>query len=144
MTMNNQAGEQMDSRKIVFRETAVILIGEALCVTVMLLICWLLNWFSIQVLLGGIIGGLLAVLNFFFMAVGTSLAADKAESQDVTGGKKLLQMSMTLRYVLLFVLLIAFTRSGLCHPVAMVLPVFFVRPIISFGEFFRKKGDNKQ
>lgn len=134
----------MDSRKIVFRETAVILIGEAICIGAMLLVCWLLDWFSTQVLLGGIIGGVLAVLNFFFMAVGTSLAADKAEQQDISGGKKLLQLSMTLRYVLLFILLVAFTKSGICNPVAMVLPVFFVRPIISFGEFFRKKGDNKQ
>ena len=134
----------MDYRKIVFKETAVILIGEAICVAVMLLVCWLMNWFDAQVVLGGIIGGLLAVINFFFMAVGTSVAADKAENQDVSGGKKLLQMSMTLRYILLFVLLVAFTRSGICNPVAMVLPIFFVRPIISFGEFFRKKGDNKQ
>lgn len=134
----------MDYRKIVFKETAVILIGEAICVAVMLLVCWLMNWFDAQVVLGGIIGGLLAVINFFFMAVGTSVAADKAENQDVSGGKKLLQMSMTLRYILLFVFLVAFTRSGICNPVAMVLPIFFVRPIISFGEFFRKKGDNKQ
>lgn len=134
----------MDSRKIVFKETAVILIGEAICVAGMLLICLLLDWLNMQVLLGGVIGGVLAVLNFFFMAVGTSVAADKAESQDVNGGKKLLQMSMTLRYVVLFVLLVAFTKSGVCDPVAMVLPIFFVRPIISFGEFFRKKGDNKQ
>lgn len=134
----------MDARKIVFKETALILIGEVICVAVMLFVCWLLNWFSIQVLLGGIIGGMLSVANFFFMAVGTSLAADKAEAQDVTGGKKLLQMSMTVRYVLLFILLIAFTKSRLCNPIAMVLPIFLVRPIIAFGEFFRKKGDSKQ
>lgn len=134
----------MDYRKIVFKETAVILVGEAICIAVMLLVCRLMNWFDARVVLGGIIGGALAVINFFFMAVGTSVAADKAENQDVSGGKKLLQMSMTLRYILLFVLLVAFTRSGICNPVAMVLPIFFVRPIISFGEFFRKKGDNKQ
>ena len=39
------------------------------------------------------------------MAVGTSLAADKAENQDVKGGKALLQMSMWIRYAVLAVVL---------------------------------------
>ena len=82
-------------------------------------------------------------VNFFFMAVGTSLAADKAEQQDVKGGKTLLQISMLLRYGVLFAALFAFAKSGLCNAVSMVLPLIFVRPILSFGEFFRKKGDEK-
>ena len=134
----------MEARKIVFRETAIVLAGQVICVAAMLGIYALLGYFSRKVLLGGITGGLLAVLNFFFMAVGASLAADKAESQDVNGGKKLVQTSMYLRYILLFVVLFAFVKSGLCDADAMVLPIVFVRPIISFAEFFRKSGDKKQ
>ena len=134
----------MDSRKIVWKETMIIALGEAICVALILGVCWLLRWFSLPVVLGSVVGGVLAVGNFFFMAVGTSLATDKAQAQDIAGGKKLLQLSMILRYVLLFILLFAFTKSGLCNPVAMVLPVFLVRPIITFGEFFRKRGDNPQ
>ena len=133
----------MDGRKIVFRETGVILIGEGICVGVMLGLCALLGWLDLSVALGGFFGGVLAVLNFFFMAVGTSLAADKAQEQNVGGGKKLLQMSMTVRYALLFVILVALAKSGLCNPLALVVPVFLVRPIITFGEFFRKRGDSK-
>lgn len=133
----------MDSRKIVFKETAIVLAGQVVCVAAMLGIYALLGYFSREVFWGGAVGALLAVLNFFFMAVGTSLAADKAEQQDVKGGKTLLQISMLLRYGVLFAALFAFAKSGLCNAVSMVLPLIFVRPILSFGEFFRKKGDEK-
>ena len=77
----------MDSRKIVYKETAVVAIGVAICVAIMLAVFALLGAFDRSVLLGGIIGGVLTIANFFFMAVGTALAADKAENQDVKGGK---------------------------------------------------------
>ena len=73
----------MDSRKFVFKETAVVAIGQVICVAAMIGIFTLLGNFDRSVLLGGIFGGLLAVLNFFFMAVGATLAADKAENQNV-------------------------------------------------------------
>lgn len=134
----------MDSRKIVFRETGVVALGLLICIAAMFGIYALLGWLDREVLLGGLLGGVLALLNFFFMAVGTSLAADKAEAQDVKGGKALLQMSMLIRYAVLFVVLFAGAKSGLCDAIAMVLPLVFVRPILSFGEFFRKTGDKKQ
>ena len=91
--------------------------------------------------LGGIFGCILAILNFFFMAVGASLAADKAEKQDVKGGKGIVQTSMLLRYVFLFVILFALGKSGICNLFALVIPLVFVRPVLTVGEFFRKKGD---
>ena len=133
----------MQSRKIVFSQTARMLVGQLVCVGAMLGIYALLGYFDQKVLLGGIVGLVLATLNFFFMAVGTSLAADKAERQDVKGGKALLQISMALRYVLLIVVIFAFQKSGLCQLLPMVLPLAFIRPILTFGEFFRKKGDEK-
>lgn len=131
----------MDPRKIVFQETAVVAIGQVLCVAAMLGIFALLGQFDNGVLLGGILGGVLAILNFLFMAIGTSLAADKAEKQDVKGGKALLQGSYLLRTVILFVVLFAAAKSGLCNVIALVLPLIFVRPILTVGEFFRKKGE---
>ena len=135
------AGFIMDSRKIVYQETAVVAIGEAICVALMLVVFALLNMFDRSVLLGGIIGGVLTVANFFFMAVGTALAADKAEGQDVKGGKAVISMSYGLRMVLLFVLMYACVKSGLCDVVALVIPLVFVRPVLTIAEFFRKKGE---
>lgn len=131
----------MDSRKIVFQETGIVALGQVICIGVMIGVFALLGYYDTTVLLGGIFGFVLSVLNFFFMAVGTSLAADKAENQDVKGGKGVLQMSMALRYVVLLVLLVALAKSGLCNAIALALPLIFVRPILTISEFFRKAGE---
>lgn len=133
----------MDSRRFVYKETVRVAIGQVICVAVMLGVFALLDKFDRAVLLGGLFGGLLAILNFFFMAVGATLAADKAENQNVKGGQATIQMSYLLRMVLLFVIEFALVRSGLCNVIAAVLPLAFTRPILSIGEFFRKSGDSQ-
>ncbi len=132
----------MDSRKLVLKETAVIAVGQVICVGLMLGVFAMLGKWDSSVLLGGIVGGVLATLNFLFMAIGTSLAADKAEKQDVKGGKAMLQSSYLLRTVVLFVIAFAAVKSGLCNVLSLLLPLVFVRPILTVGEFFRKKEDN--
>lgn len=133
----------MNSRKIVFHETGIIAIGEVLCCAVMVGIFALLGKYSTSVLLGAIAGGLLATANFFFMAIGTSLAADKAENQDVKGGQLLIRNSYMLRLIVLFLILFACAKSGIFHLFALVLPLVFVRPIITIAEFFRKSGEKR-
>ena len=128
----------MESRKFVFKETAMVTLGQTLCVGIMLGIYALLGAFDRAVLLGGIFGGLLAIANFFFMAVGVSLASDKAQNQDVKGGKATVQLFYIVRMVLLFVILFALVKSGLCNVLTCVLPLAFTRPILSVAEFFRK------
>lgn len=132
----------MDSKKIVFQETLIVTVGQVICVAAMIGVFALLGFMDKSVVLGGIIGGVLAILNFFIMAVSASLAMDKAADQDVEGGKKLIRSSQIIRYAILFVLLFAFIKSGICNMIAIVLPVVFVRPILLVGEFFRKSGDS--
>ncbi len=129
-----------ESRKIVLRETAIIAVGETLCCAIMVGVFALLGAFDLKVLWGALIGGVLTVANFFIMAVGTALAGDKAQEQNVSAGKNIIKSSMALRYILLFALLFAFGKSGLCNVLALVLPLAFVRPVLMLGEFFRKKG----
>lgn len=133
----------LESRKIVFRETAMVAIGVVICTAMMYGVYFLLSLFSQKVLLGGAVGCLLAIANFFLMAVGTAVAADKAEQQNVKGGQGVIQMSMLIRYVALFVILFACGKSGFFDLIALVLPLVFVRPVLTFAEFFRKSGDKK-
>ena len=133
----------MDSRKFIFQETGIIAAGQVLCVGAMCGIFALLGAFDSTVLLGGLVGAVLSLLNFFFLAVGASLAADKATEQNVSGGKATLKTSYLLRMVLLAVVLFAFAKSGLCNVIALILPLAFVRPIITVAEFFRKPGEAK-
>ena len=133
----------MDSRKYVLKETLRVAIGEAVCVAAMIGVFALLGYFSREVVLGGIIGGLVAVGNFFFMAVGVTLAADRAESQDVRGGKAMVSSSYTIRLIVMAVVLFAAAKSGYCNVFALVIPLVFVRPVLTIGEFFRKSGDKQ-
>ena len=130
----------MDSRNIVFKETAIILVGELIFLPLMLLVFFLAGHFDRTVVYGGLAGAVLAVANFFAMAMSTSVAADKAAQQDVKGGQATMQTSFILRQLLLFGALILCAKSGVMNLLALVLPVLFVRPIITIAEFFRKKG----
>lgn len=129
-----------ESRKLVLNQTVLIAAGELACVALMCGVYALIGKFSLAVVLGGLVGALLAAGNFFFMAVAATLAADKAEAQDVEGGKKLMKSSYPIRLLVLAVLLILCAKSGFFDVVALVLPLVFVRPILTVAEFFRKKG----
>lgn len=132
----------MDSSKIVYRETAVIAAGIGICTAIMFAVYFLLGKWGVSVLLGGLMGAVLSIGNFFFMAMGTCLAADKAQAQDVKAGQLLVRNSYMLRLVVLFAILFACAKSGWFDLFALVLPLVFVRPVITVSEFFRKKGEN--
>ncbi len=133
----------MDSRKFILHKTAVLALGELLCCTIIAGIFALLGQFSYKVISGGILGSLLAIGNFFFMAIASDAAADKAADQDVKTGKSIIKASYGMRLVILGVLLFVFAKSGHCNVIALVCPLFLVFPILTVTEFFRKSGDAK-
>ena len=133
----------MDSRKYVLQQSGIILAGEILCSAVMVGIFALLGKYTSAVLLGAF-GSILAAANFFFMAMGAMIAADKAEAQNVKGGQATISGSYALRLALLFVIMFALLKAEVCNPFALVLPLVFTRPILTVSEFFRKPGEPKQ
>ncbi len=133
----------MDPRKFIIKETALLALGEAVCVAAMIGIFAILGYFDYKAILGGAIGLVIAVGNFFFMAISSDMAAEKALEQDVKGGKAAVKLSYTLRLIVMGVLLFVFAKSGHCNALALVCPLFFVFPIIAVIEFFRKAGGKK-
>ena len=133
----------MNSKKIVWQETGIVAVGVLLCTAVMIGVFAMLGKYDTSVLLGGAAGALLAVGNFFFMAVGIILAADKAGKQEVNAGKLLARNSYLFRLLVLAVLLFACAKSGWFNLFALVLPLIFVRPSLTIAEFFRKTGGNE-
>ena len=129
----------MDGVKFVRRETAQIAIGEMLLVGAMIAVFAILGKFDWTVLVGGLTGGILTILNFYIMALNAVSASDKAVKNDVTGGKALMHFSYIARYAVIFVILcvLAVTKAG--HPVACALPLVFIQPVIYLREFIRKK-----
>ncbi len=129
-----------ESRKIALTQTLQVAIGEAVCLGIMYGVYALLHRFALPVVLGGLIGAVLAVANFFSMAVVATLAADKAEAQDVESGQKLMKSAYTIRILVLAGVLIACAASGYFDVLALLLPLLFVRPVIMILGFFGKKG----
>ncbi len=128
----------MDSRKVVLRETGIIAIGEAIGVALMYGVFAIIGKFDLAVLLGGLAGGILSILNFFFMAVNLDGATKKAVNQEVKQGKSMVRSSYMLRLLMIFALLFVLVKSGLCNAFACVIPFVFVRITITVAEFFRK------
>ncbi len=129
----------MDIRKTVLKNLAVIGIGQCIGVGAMIGMFALLGYFTLSVVWGGLAGAVLAMGNYFMMAVVTALASQRAQKGDVAGGKKLIKGSYPIRLLVLGVLLFLFAKSGVCNVIALVLPLVFVYPTIYITEFFRKK-----
>ena len=130
----------MESRKLVLTQTGIVALGQAVGIAVMLGIFALLGHFDYTVLLGALAGSLVATVNFLFMAIGVSMAADKAQEQDAKGGKAMVRSSYMVRTLVMFVVLFACAKSGYFNVIALVVPLLFVRPALTVAEFFRKKG----
>lgn len=131
----------MDSRKLVLTETGIVAAGQVVCTAAMMGVFALLHQFDTTVLLGGIVGALVAIGNFFAMAMGAMIAADKAAQEDVKGGKATVRASMVGRLAAMAVILIVFAKSGYCNLIALLVPLVFTRPVLTIYEFFRKSGD---
>ncbi len=127
----------MKTNPIVWQETRTVALGELICCAVMVGLFWLLGRGSAQVLLGAAMGALLATGNFFVMALGASLALDRGG--EAGNGPLLVQLSYLGRMVVLFLVLALCAKSGKFHPIALVAPLVFVRPVLTIRELILKK-----
>ena len=134
-----------ESRKDVLKQTGIVAIGQVICTAVMIGVFALVKmgvdvkYTMLPVILGGVVGSVLAVANFFFMAMVATLAADRAEKQDVKGAQKLIKGSYPLRFLVLAGALVLCALSGWFQILALALPLAFVRITLTVYEFFCKK-----
>ena len=131
----------MNLDRSIVREICIVAIGETVLCALMVGVFALLGYYSPKVLYGALLGGGLSVANFAIMALSVCIASKGATDQDVKAGSATMRGSMALRYVLLLVVLVFAAKSGRFHPISLLLPLIFVRPLISLGELFRKSGD---
>lgn len=130
----------MDSRRIVYKETAIIAVGEIILSAVMVAVFAALGYFRWNVLWGALAGCLAMTANHFFLSVTVSLAADRAQAGDPKGAERSIQLSGIVRLVAIGAVIVIAIKLG-CNPLASILPLAFARPVLMLAEFFRKKGD---
>lgn len=131
----------MDQRKVLFHQTAMVAIGEGLGTAAMIGAFALVGEYDVFVLLGGSVGAALATTNYFLLSRFAYMAADKAEKQDVAGGRKIIQLSYVGRMIGMISVLVLCAKLGL-HPLALVIPLVFAQPILYAAEVIKKRGGN--
>lgn len=131
--------KKQSEKQQVYRELGVFAALQLICAGLMFGVFALLHRLDGKVLLGGAVGVLVSIANYFIMAVGVFAAANKAEAGDAAGGQRVLRLSMLGRYLLLILVLVAGAKSGWFNVIAMLVPVILFRPLIFVGEFFRRK-----
>ena len=133
----------MDNRKFVLSQTLTVLVGELVLSALMVAVFAVLGYFDLSVVYGAAAGVVIATANHALLIFGVMAASGKAEKQDVKGGQALVQMSYIGRLAGLFLVLVLCAKSGVFNLIALVLPLVFTRPILTFSEFFHKKGGNE-
>ena len=132
--MNERSDKQQT-----LRELAGVAAGELLVLGLIYGAFAALGKLDGKVLLGGALGAVTAILNYFLMAVTIYAAAAKAEAGDPVRAKRLVSLSMLGRFALMIALLVIGAKSGACNVIAMVIPLAVFRLLIFAAEFFRKK-----
>ena len=143
-----------------FIETLIILLGE---LAVSLIICAVylaLGEFSYKVPLGALLGSAVTVLNFLFLSITTNRAFDKiveargtAEFSDEEAEKfakdhqaelsSAVKLSFIVRTLtMLAALVIAFLLDWF-DPIATVIPLLMLRPILSLQALIKTKIESK-
>lgn len=130
----------MDSRKKILKDTGCLLLGEVAGAALMVVVFAAFSAFSLAVIVSSLIGCVVITANYFAMAVGLSIAADRAEAGDVKKAQQMAQLSSTVRLVVMGVILLTAIKLG-ANVIALLLPLLFMRPVLMVLDFFRKKVD---
>ena len=113
---------------VVKKENIYMIIGSAVCTAVVQLVFLVFGKFDYTVLLGGLWGFIITVLNFFIM----TLAIQKAmELNDEQQAKMKIQGSYTIRMLLLIALMIVGVVLPFMHWVPILISVFYPRVVIT-------------
>ena len=134
----------MNDKQQTRRELLIFALGELICLGLIYGAYALLGKLDSKVLLGGAVGMVTAVLNYFLMAVTVyAAAADRAIERlnlpRPVRAKRMVSLSMLGRFALMVAILVIGAKSGQCDVIAMVIPLLLFRVLIFVGEFFRRK-----
>lgn len=130
----------MDSRKEVLKQTGMLAAGILLCSGLMVAVFAALGYFSMNVVISALVGSATIILNYFFLAVTVTMAADKAKQGEPAAGQKMIQSSSIVRLLVMGVVLLIGVKAG-GNVLALALPLAFMRPVLLVMEFFGKKGE---
>lgn len=134
----------MQKHRDIFQQCSRLAVAVALCIAAMLAVYALAGYFTNAVLLGALIGFVLAMGNFLSLSITVSNAMDRAANGGSPQKAQMeIQTSSVVRPVVLVIIYILLFRAKLCDPVAALLPLLFAQVSLKLIEFFRKDEPNK-
>lgn len=115
--------------KTVKRETLYVLAGTIILSALMEAVFLILNQYSYTVLFGNLLGGGIAVLNFFLM--GLTLQKSLADT-DPEVSKKRMKASQSFRFLMLVIAaILGGVLPYIFNIIAVIIPFFFPRIIVT-------------
>ena len=118
------------------RETLYIALFVLVLSTLMQAVFLIIGKWNYTVLLGNLLSGAAAVLNFFLMGC-TVQSASQKDSDKI---KSFMRVSQSLRTVMLFAIAAIGVLLPCFNSVAVIIPLFFPRIAAGFRPLFMKKG----
>ncbi|MBE7010131.1 MAG: hypothetical protein E7418_01415 [Ruminococcaceae bacterium] len=121
--------------KTVIKETKYIACWVVLLSVLMQAIFLVAGWWKLTVLWGNLLGGFVAVLNFFLMGLTVQRAVTKEKKEAAVSMK----VSQLYRNMLLLVIVMLGFLVPCFHEWSVVVPLFFPRIAIALRAFFENK-----
>ena len=135
----------MQKHRDVLQQASRLAVAVALCIAAMLAVYALTGHFTNAVLLGALIGFVMAMGNFLSLSITVSNAMNRAANGGSPQKAQLeIQTSSVVRPVILVIIYILLFRAELCDPLAAILPLLFVQVCIKLIDFFRPDSQAAQ
>ena len=132
----------MQKHREILRQVCRLMVALAVCVAIMLGVYALLGAFKSSVLVGAILGFVLAVGNFVSLSITVSNAMDRAaRDKDPQRAQLSIQASGVIRLLVLAAIYILLFRAKVCDSVAALLPLLMAQAVLKLVEFFRKDDE---
>lgn len=153
--------------KLPLFEVVSMIVGEIITSAVVIAVFMIVNLINKQpllhysVILGAVLGSVITVMNFILLSVLTTRAvnnalADRGEAEMTDDEAAVfakehqakLQLAMTVSYAIriatmVAALIIAFIFKEVFNPIATIVPIFMLRPILTVTQLILRKKEGK-
>ena len=146
----------MNKQKLPVRELLAILIGELITSLIICGVFLIIKKYTLEVLLGVLLGSAVTFLNFLVLSIMTNRVINRfleargnAELSDEDAEalalkfqgqvQNQMKLSFIIRILVLAAALVVAFISDLFNPLATVIPLLMLRPILTVSEIIRRK-----
>jgi len=121
--------------KEITKEVLRMLLCILVMIAVMVSLFVAFGYFDLTVVLGALLGGTVAFLNFFFLAVSVEKAVKKEQNPKMVAAS-----SYSLRMLFIGVMIVLAIKSPYFNYIAMVIPLIFPRIAIMIINLLKKRA----